>query len=256
MGHSIDGAAAAAAHALLVIGQARATRFAPSLGTSNHRSHAVKLRVALESELTIREPGGWTVRAPVLLSPSDMPSLVTSRSPVVTLVLDPEENRDAGRVARAIGRTSPVDPAVARRLCEAVRSARHHLESKEHLVGLGDELHAIAFPRSLQPARFDRRVERALEYFRANLDESDEAATGLPLNITAQHFRSLFLRDVGISPRAWLLWNRLVHCLRIAVSGVSLSMAAALAGFSDHAHFSRTCRRLIGYTPSDILRTH
>lgn len=68
-----------------------------------------------------------------------------------------------------------------------------------------------------------------------------------------QHFRALFLRDIGISPRAWLLWNRLVRALRITLSGVSLTTAATAAGFSDHAHFSRTCRRLLGYTPGNIV---
>ncbi|WNG44832.1 helix-turn-helix domain-containing protein [Archangium minus] len=239
----------------ITIGHARATRFSLDLDTTLHQSHAIKLLVGLDADVIVREPGGRLVRAPVVVIPSDIASCVESRGPVITVLIDPEHNREPYARTRALGGTAPIEPASARRLRDSVWSTRRYLESLSHLGELGEELQAIAFPSTIRRTNFDARVEHAIERFRAHLDGGDGEELELQshLDVTMQHFRALFLRDIGISPRAWLLWNRLVRALRITLSGVSLTTAAAAAGFSDHAHFSRTCRRLLGYTPGNIV---
>ncbi|WP_158501529.1 helix-turn-helix transcriptional regulator [Vitiosangium sp. GDMCC 1.1324] len=243
------------AHSLITISHARATRFSFDLDTTLHQSHAIKLIVGLDADVSVREPSGLQVCAPVVVIPSDIASCVVSRGPVISVLLDPEHNREPNASTRALGGTVPIELATARRLRDLAWSTRCYLESPRHLDALGEELQAIAFPSTLHRANFDVRVEYALERFRAHLDDADGGELELQshLGVTIQHFRALFLRDIGISPRTWLLWNRLVRALRIALSGVSLTTAATAAGFSDHAHFSRTCRRLLGYTPGGIV---
>ncbi|WP_394829413.1 helix-turn-helix domain-containing protein [Pendulispora albinea] len=247
---SIDGS-------LIVLDGERATRFSTALDTTTHTSHAVKLLVGLETDVVVRESTGRTVLAQAVVIPSDRTCSVVSDGPVISLLLDPEQHREPNAVTRHLGHAAPLGPALALRLRDAVWAARQHLQNGLHLVALGDELRAMTFPRTSRPTGFDRRVERALEHFHVLLDGGDDTRIGPEqrLGITVQHLRALFLRDVGISPRAWFLWNRLVRALRAALSGSPALTAAAIgAGFSDHAHFSRTCRRLLGFRPVDIVQ--
>ncbi|WP_224241580.1 helix-turn-helix transcriptional regulator [Hyalangium gracile] len=240
---------------LITINHARGTRFSLDVDTSLHQSHVIKLLIGLDADVSVLEPSGRRVCSPAVVIPSDIASSVVCQGPAITVLLDPETNREPNARTRALGAAAPIEPALALRLREAVWSARCHLESPLHLDGLGEELQAIAFPSTRLRVDFDMRVERAIERLRARLDDPDGEELGLEshLGVTLQHFRALFLRDIGISPRAWLLWNRLVHGLRITLTGVSLTTAAVAAGFSDQAHFSRTCRRLLGYAPSGIV---
>jgi AraC-like DNA-binding protein len=61
----------------------------------------------------------------------------------------------------------------------------------------------------------------------------------------------LFARDIGISRRTYRLWHRLLCALR-AFSTSDATSAAHAAGFADLAHFSRTCRRMLGYSPTGL----
>jgi AraC-like DNA-binding protein len=242
-------------HPLITIGPTRATRFSVELDASLHQSHVIKLLVGLDADVLVEEPSGRRVSAPAVVIPSDIASCVVSRGPVVSVLLDPEQNREPNTRTRVLGGTAPIEPATARRLRDAVWSTRSHLENLSQLGELGAELQSIAFPSTLRRVSFDPRVERAIRRLRAQLDDPDGEGLELPadLGVTLQHLRALFLRDIGISPRAWMLWNRLVHALRLTLSGVSLTTAAMAAGFADQAHFSRTCRRLLGYTPSGLV---
>lgn len=51
--------------------------------------------------------------------------------------------------------------------------------------------------------------------------------------------------------RRYSLWRRLLHALA-RVGPVDLTTAAHAGGFADLAHFSRTCRRMLGYAPSEL----
>ncbi|WP_224364533.1 helix-turn-helix transcriptional regulator [Hyalangium versicolor] len=243
------------AHPLITINHTRATRFSADLDTTVHQSHVIKLLVGLDSEVTVRETTGRLVRAPAVVIPSDLPSSVVSQGPAISVLIDPEHHRAPNAHTQPLGGAAPIDPATALWLRDAVWSTRSHLENPSHLSELGEALQAIAFPNTRLRVNFDARVERALEQLRTQLEDPDgeDLELSAHLGVTLQHFRALFLRDIGISPRAWMLWNRLVRALRITLTGVSLTTGALAAGFSDQAHFSRTCRRLLGYTPRDIV---
>ena len=51
----------------------------------------------------------------------------------------------------------------------------------------------------------------------------------------------------------FLLWHRLLAAVG-AFSRIDATTAANAAGFSDLAHFSRTCRRVLGNSPTGLAR--
>jgi AraC-like DNA-binding protein len=66
----------------------------------------------------------------------------------------------------------------------------------------------------------------------------------------AAHLRALFARDVGTQIATYARWRRLLDAL-VAFTG-DATAAAHAAGFADLAHFSRTCRQMLGYSPTTL----
>jgi AraC-like DNA-binding protein len=96
---------------------------------------------------------------------------------------------------------------------------------------------------------FDRRVARVVETLRDPAADGADAVARTRLS--AAHLQALFARDVGIAMRTYRLWRRLLHGLA-HVGPLDLTAAAHAAEFADLAHFSRTCRRMLGYAPSAL----
>ncbi len=97
----------------------------------------------------------------------------------------------------------------------------------------------------------DIRVRKAVEYFRAHLDQEvllkDLAEK---LGCTQYHLIRLFKAHKGMSPHAFLRQMRLEHARRRLEQGCRISHAAHEAGFSDQSHLTRAFKSRFGLTPS------
>ena len=101
----------------------------------------------------------------------------------------------------------------------------------------------------------DPRIERAIAWLRSRLNESlslEQAAA--QAHLSPSRFRHLFMEQIGVSFRAYLLWARVELAVGRGMSGQSWTAAAHEAGFADSAHLSRTCRRMFGIAPSMLVR--
>ncbi|HSS00128.1 MAG TPA: helix-turn-helix domain-containing protein, partial [Kofleriaceae bacterium] len=138
--------------------------------------------------------------------------------------------------------------AAAASIVGAVIAHRAELLRPEVLAGVGAEAgRALAGGSVRSP---DRRVAGLVEALR---DPSEDAAAAVArTRLSPAHLQALFVRDVGIPMRTYRLWRRLLHALA-HVGPLDLTAAAHAAEFADLAHFSRTCRRMLGYAPS-VLR--
>jgi AraC-like DNA-binding protein len=58
-----------------------------------------------------------------------------------------------------------------------------------------------------------------------------------------------FGRQFGMTPYAWLLWQRAERARALIAQGLPIAQAAADAGFADQSHLTRTFSRQFGYTP-------
>jgi AraC-like DNA-binding protein len=82
------------------------------------------------------------------------------------------------------------------------------------------------------------------------------------LTISQSQLRRRFLATVGVGPKALQRTLRFQGYLALAQAAASPSARipaagvadlAAEAGYADHAHLSRECRRLTGLTPTELL---
>jgi AraC-like DNA-binding protein len=61
-----------------------------------------------------------------------------------------------------------------------------------------------------------------------------------------------FTESVGVPLRPYILWLRLQRAACDLIHGVTATEAAHTAGFSDAAHLTRTFRRMLGVTPTQL----
>jgi AraC-like DNA-binding protein len=197
-------------------------------------SHGGLIRVDVDGEKR---------RVPGVLTAPDARHAIDARGSEVTLVfIDPES--DAGERLRA-----------------ALRGPARFLTATERDV-LDDDAEAARMDRILRalgaPPTPLRRVHprvrkllRHLSHLPASADTSLEtlaAAVGL----SPGRLMHVFTESVGIPLRPYLGWLRLQRAAAALASGVPLSRAAAMAGFVDAAHMTRSFRAMFGTTPSSL----
>ena len=97
-----------------------------------------------------------------------------------------------------------------------------------------------------------RRVLRHLHEPRAELDNVSLKTLAGIASLSPSRFMHAFTESVGVPVRPYLLWLRLQRAACDLMDGTSVTNAAHRAGFSDAAHLTRTFRRMLGATPSDL----
>lgn len=73
------------------------------------------------------------------------------------------------------------------------------------------------------------------------------------VRISPSRLSHVFATEIGLPYAAWRRWTRLQLGLGVVGSGGSLTEAAHAVGFADSAHLTRTCRELMGLTPTEVL---
>ena len=87
------------------------------------------------------------------------------------------------------------------------------------------------------------------------LDAQLDAPPGLEalagqIGISPSRLRHMFKEQAGLPISRYVLWMRLRTALLHALEGASMTESAQAAGFSDAAHFTRTCRQMFGLPPT------
>ncbi|MQA09069.1 MAG: helix-turn-helix domain-containing protein [Pseudonocardiaceae bacterium] len=160
-------------------------------------------------------------------------------SSYVALFVDPWRVPGGGGLARLDRRT--VD-----RLLAALR-----LDDPSGTPDLPSAREELA--RLLGPARaIDPRVAHVLRDLAGAHRIEDLAAE---VGLSAPRLRALVRSEVGISLVHLRQWRRVGTAIA-NLPTFSVGAAAAVAGFADQAHFTRTTRRLVGRTPATIAGHH
>ena len=101
-----------------------------------------------------------------------------------------------------------------------------------------------------------RQLRAVTDYIEAhlasNLSLHELAAVA---GLSASHFKSLFKQSTGVPPHQFVIQRR-VQCAAdmLARGEPELSEVAQLSGFADQSHMARCMRRVLGVTPSVLLR--
>ncbi|HZV78357.1 MAG TPA: AraC family transcriptional regulator [Candidatus Binatus sp.] len=75
--------------------------------------------------------------------------------------------------------------------------------------------------------------------------------------VSASHFKSLFKDSTGVPPHKYVVRRRVQLATHLLARGSpQLSEIALQAGFADQSHMARCMRRVLGVTPSALLRQY
>jgi AraC family transcriptional regulator len=114
-------------------------------------------------------------------------------------------------------------------------------------------LGASTDPRPFRETLAPSRVRRVTDYIESNLAEPLLVSELAALAHTSKfHFSRAFTNTIGISPHVFVRQRRLQRAVRLLKTRpLTLREVAALCGFADHAHLSRTFRTHLGMSPSE-----
>lgn len=104
----------------------------------------------------------------------------------------------------------------------------------------------------------NRRISHSTVSIRRVRDriDADPAApltlTGLAAEARTSRYQLLraFARELGLTPHAYIVQQRLALARRLIRAGSALADAASIAGFSDQSHLTRMFARQFGVTPA------
>jgi AraC-like DNA-binding protein len=154
------------------------------------------------------------------------------------------------------------DPVLAQRLSAAHAAFSQpatKLEREESLLMALNRFFASHVHPTLtvEPARDERSVRRAVEYLSENYGRNvalAELATAAGLD--GFHLTRAFTRAMGMPPHAYHLQQRLRAAQTRLAAGESVTAVAQNLGFSDQAHLTRLFKRLNGVTPGRYRAAH
>lgn len=224
-----------------------------------HAHHALQLSFGDEQGLPFRQgnAGDWTNYLGCLI-PANLPHAIdASRRHFAIIFVDPET--PAGRSLRAKADAAGADGRIVRLDDDASLAAadllrRTWLETPDcaPLEAAAREVVRRFAGTVPPPVTGDPRVLGAIELIRARLDgRVTLTEIARELHVSPSRLRHLFVEEVGLPFRTYVLWQRLQRVIQ-QLGGGNLTHAALSAGFADAAHMTRTFRRMVGFAPSSL----
>ncbi|HID52461.1 MAG TPA: AraC family transcriptional regulator [Anaerolineae bacterium] len=114
-------------------------------------------------------------------------------------------------------------------------------------------IEALSGDTAVSQTAYPEAVRNAMTWLRENYAQSFNAVeTATAVGVSPSHLRALFEKWLGESPRQFHTRYRIAQARRLLrEQNLTVSEAAYHLGFHDARHFSRTFKRVTGYTPRD-----
>src|SRR6266536_3291295 len=222
----------------------------PGFTSARHSHHCVQLVMVMQGKLRIRSgpQDKWKICEAALIRP-DVAHEVDARLGGTLLIgfVDAESELGAALSETIRGEIFCVPEGQVTRW----RSALGPRLSQARV----DRWVRMDLLNGRRPVRIHPRVNRVLKFLRQRLGRGEDfslknlaAVSGL----SPSRLMHVFTQAVGVPLRPYILWLRLQCGSCELMNGATATEAAQRAGFSDAAHLTRTFRRMLGTTPSDL----
>jgi AraC family transcriptional regulator len=111
-------------------------------------------------------------------------------------------------------------------------------------------------PRAILRGLSGRQLQRVTDYIEANLGEDLSLVRLAELaGFSVSHFKMLFKRSTGLPVHEYVIQRRVEHAHALLARGkLPASQVAQEAGFAHQSHMARCMRRVLGVTPTAVVR--
>ena len=101
-----------------------------------------------------------------------------------------------------------------------------------------------------------RQLRTTVDYINSHLaSDLSLGEIAAVAGMSASYFKTLFKRSTGLPVHQYVMRQRVERAVNLISRGrLRLSAAALQAGFADQSHMARCMRRIIGISPTDVVR--
>lgn len=225
----------------LLLGEARAAFFGPSLNLEPHTNAVSTIAIALGSPMQLRildKRGLWTDfedKEVAIIPGGVLHHLRASpQARILFIYLDPRQD--------FLEQLSEAQLSRGRAAFLLEDLSQPTMKQVERCFELGTRFF------------FSSKINRVLDALEDQpaIFHTLEDASKLT-NLSSSRFRALFMQQVGIPFRRYRLWRKMANVVSNVYSGKNLTEAALDAGFSDSAHLSASFKAMFGIQPSILL---
>lgn len=211
-----------------------------------HAHHAFQLTLSAGGKVGIRTAEGLTPGPAILIAP-DVQHAIEPEGRIALLFVEPESRVGVGFWQLLKGKPVMRLPDTPGRNDDLARIWDRPPASDATLVELGRRVLDGLLGRADAEPSVDPRIARVLDHLDhgSHSDLTAAEAAGIAC-LSESRFSHLFVEQVGLPFRTFLLWRRLMRAVAELAAGKRLTEAAHVAGFADSAHFSRTFQRMFG----------
>ena len=218
-----------------------AVHFSRSQSTARHAHFAWKIHIGLDAPIWVDSGSGRT-QAPAAIIPPNLHHATGAIGWSRALFISPGTH---GTAWKGDLRPRMLTDRQAKQLTALCLDA----EDRTATVDLLAQAAQAAF--ASRKIRLDARVEGTLRQLKHQPD-MDLTALASAAGLSSDRLSRLVVRETGLPLRRHRLWLRLLRAMSDLPTARSLADLAAAAGFSDHAHLTRTFRAFLGRCPSEF----
>lgn len=222
----------------------------PGFTSDRHRHHCVQLLLALQGTLSIRGGPGekWARCGAALVRPDAVHEVDATRTKVVVIgFVDAESELGAALAERIKGEIERISAKEVTRWRAALGSRPNDARVEEWV--------RTELLNGRKAIKIHPRVNRVLRHLRQRLARGEDFSLKTLARVSGlspSRFMHVFTESVGVPLRPYILWLRLQRGSCELMNGATATEAAHISGFSDAAHLTRTFRRMLGTTPTDL----
>jgi len=221
----------------------------PGFRSVPHRHHCVQLIMTLRGSMRARGGPGerWRQCGAALVRPDAVHEFDARGKTVVIGFIDAEGETGAALSDRIASEVAYVPVQEVARWRAMLGPTPNHERVERWVTGCLLERRGVT---AIHP-----RVQRVLDHLRqrrGSLGGTSLKTLAGVAGLSQSRFMHVFTESVGVPVRPYILWLRLQRAACDLIHGASVTGAAHAAGFSDAAHLTRTFRRMLGTTPTDI----
>lgn len=217
--------------------------------TSEHQHHAVQICLGIDEKIKIKQGDSFIESNLIVINNNISHKLENSKNQMIVLV-DSESN-DAFNIKKLFRCGSIFSPIIELEPQFQNQLNRFKLNNDKLTIEDSDILYNMLMNNLLKDKRnetvIDERIQESINIIKSlEVKKISAAELAKKVYLSESRLLHLFKFDVGIPLRKYLLWLRIRDAIILISNVSSFTDAAYLAGFSDAAHLTRTCKTMFG----------